>query len=193
MKPRKEGGIGILGRSRCQMSIHRISSDVVMKTHESIRVKKSYLGKPALPHGRFESDLSSCPKSESAFDELNGTLNTDFRSECNQQVKVVGHDNKVMKQVFVLQAVVVQHFNKQSSGAFGLQQTSLSRGGRGHKECTFARGEVRWIGMAERDSHRQGLKPEIHFATGSARLKPYPVTKLEHYEPVVCDGGTMHL
>ena len=55
-------------------------------------------------------------KRKSSLDELHSSLQRYRFRRCNQRVKMIGHDHKVMKQIFALLAIVEQDIHEQVGG-----------------------------------------------------------------------------
>ena len=74
-----------------------------------------------------ESNFFLCSKGKPAFDELQRPLQAQSWRE--QQVKMIGHQDKFMEEIFLLSAVAKQDVHKQIGHPVGLKQTVFLEGG----------------------------------------------------------------
>src|SRR5205807_8169907 len=76
-----------------------------------------------LPDFMDESQLFFRSKREPAFDHLHSSFQSVDRSD--QQVKMIGHHNELMQQVFVSLPVMKQDVNEKAGHSIGLQYIPL--------------------------------------------------------------------
>lgn len=134
----------------------RVIDNVLQHARKMLKIINPCFRETPFPHGRLEPEFFAGAKSETAFDELNGSFNTGARINTDEYVKVIGHDNEGMKKISSLVAVMVQNVNKQSSRSIRLQQITL-RSNRGCDEKRSLRGnDICGSGASEWDRHNRG-------------------------------------
>src|ERR1017187_462855 len=111
------------------------------------------LRKSLLPYRRVERKFASCPKCKAALDQLYGPLNGYARAHRDQQVEVVGHDDKFVEKVLLLLAIVIKHVDQESGCTRGLQERRFPRSRGGHEKCALAGDHVGWVGIADGNRH----------------------------------------
>ena len=99
---------------------------VIARPLENADLKHSRLREPLLPNWSTEPKLSPRTESESAFDELNCFLDSCIRIDCEQQMKVIQHDNEAVEQIMSLRTIVIEHIKEQLGRAGRLQELALA-------------------------------------------------------------------
>ncbi len=89
-----------------------ILPNVLAHLLKGLSVKNAHFGEAFLPNWCSEPKFSSCPKREPSLDELQGALDGQVAFDCQQQMKMVGHDHEFMQAKFPLLAIVVQNAEK---------------------------------------------------------------------------------
>src|ERR1017187_3949736 len=100
-----------------QTSAHRIHSNVFAMPHKILIVPNSMIRKPRLPDR--QTRLQS--KRESSLDELDRPLQRYLGRRRDQRMEVVGHDHKLMNQIFALVAVAEKDIDEQVGGGGALE------------------------------------------------------------------------
>jgi hypothetical protein len=77
-----------------------------------LRVINPHLGKSSLPDGCSEAKLFPRAERKAAFDELDCALNSHLAFDGYHDVKVVGHDDEIVQEIFVLIAVVMEDLDE---------------------------------------------------------------------------------
>ncbi len=74
---------------------------------------------------------------ESSLDELNRSLQRAFRRGCDQRMKVIGHDDKVMEPIFTLRAAVEEHVDEEVGGGDALEFAPAVGGDGRDEKCAI--------------------------------------------------------
>ncbi len=77
-----------------------------------------------MPYFSFDFQILIELKRESSLDQLHGPFQRDV-SWSDDQVKMVRHDDKFMKQIFFLGSVIQQNFNKEQGNLLNLEKALL--------------------------------------------------------------------
>jgi hypothetical protein len=88
--------------------------------------------------GRPYSEFRARAESESTLCKLHRTFDGNSASDCDQQMKMIRNDNKLMQAVPALRPIFIQSSHKQFDGTGGLQHPAASPSCRSDKECSFA-------------------------------------------------------
>jgi len=81
--------------------------------------------KAGLPNLAMETQFLLCAVREPTFDKLNCLLQCDRCNWRDQQMKVIGHDHKLVKQIPSLLTVVEEHVEEKLSHPVRLEKSCL--------------------------------------------------------------------
>jgi len=79
------------------------------------------IGKPTLPNLACVSELFLHPIRKSAFDKLHGLFNRNSLIDCDEQMHMIRHNDKIMHSELAPSGIEAQHINKQGRMPLGLQ------------------------------------------------------------------------
>ena len=153
--------------------------DVIPLPGESKRIVDPYFGKSFLPNWRSHSVLPAGTKSEPALDKLHCAFDSDLASDCDQQVKMIRHDDKFVQPVLALRPVFVKGPHKEFGGTSRLEDPVTSPRCGSDKERLLSCNHVERVRVTYRNRHRSpAAKAGFLLVQSAAWLKPCPDTKL---------------
>src|SRR5262249_1694668 len=138
-----------------QEPFHRVLPNVVLESLIFERIPYAPVNKAGLPDHPLKFETLIQPKSESAFNALHGPFQGDS-CRGDDDMEMIRHHNKLVKEIFLLRSVIQQHFNEQAGNLTHLKEHPALENVGGDKVGGFA-GQT-----AVRNSQRapQWLKPE---------------------------------
>src|SRR5208283_4140930 len=100
--------------------------DVIPKTLIFVQVSHSPVHKTLLPDRGPDLKQLACSIRKATLDQLHGSLQSHALRNCDQQMEVIGHHNKCMKQELARRSVLKQGLAKQFCHAVGLKKIRLA-------------------------------------------------------------------
>ncbi|SRR5258708_24137633 len=101
-----------------------------------VRIPNAVIGESRLPNGEIQIEFFFYTIRESALDELQCFFQGNVRSGGNEQMEVIGHNNKFVQEKSSLSAVVLENVYQQSRHAVGLEKATPLVGHGCDEECS---------------------------------------------------------
>jgi hypothetical protein len=146
--------VRVLFRGSGQKTLDGILPDVIFEPLIFERISYPPVKKTSLPDLSLGLQFLVQLKREATFNKLHGPFQSD-PGWCQDQMEMVGHDHKLMQQVFLLRSVTQQHLNEETGNLIYLKQASLFQNICGNKIGGFC-GQT---SMRNRQAAPQRLKP----------------------------------
>lgn len=124
LKPGIRGRVSILGWNRYQSAHDRVLMNVLAMMREILRVTNAMVRKSTLPDFPVTPNFGPERVRESAFDELNGTLNRHVFRRSKHQMNMFGHDHESVQRELAFPPVPIKGLQKTSRVRFDYKERS---------------------------------------------------------------------
>ncbi len=132
-------------------------------------IPNSVIGKSSLPYLRVSADQAPECMRISALDQLHGTFDGYFASGSEQEMNMIGHEDKGMQCKAPLAPILVNSFHEQSRVRFNDEESAPLPYRKGHKIGSWRRDESYRL-----QEKPQRLKPNTISKPNSARVNSCP-------------------
>jgi len=120
----------------------RIFPNVSVVVFVVLVIANAVIHETCLPYFKSKMNFTFRAKRKPALDELQCLFQRYFRCGCEQQMEMVGHDDKVMQQKPPLSSIIRKNIDQKLSHAIGLEKRATSGCGRAHEKCTGRLGSL---------------------------------------------------
>ena len=99
-------------------------------------IANAVIHETCLPYFKRKRIFPFRAKGETALNELQCLFQRYFRRRCKEQMKVIGHDHKVMQEKPPLSAILRKNIDQKLGHAIGLEKRATSGCRRAHEKRT---------------------------------------------------------